>query len=150
MCNLIRLAKGSSPGVIRLLRPFSNFKFLEEQSQNWNTGRPALNRIFSQARRAKAQTLVVESLPTVAELKDEVQDLTSRIPGYRDGGAWRLSFFKTSFDSPDNIPTISDDDLVGFAIIRKDIGLPETISHIFESVFTKYNHIHNFVPGQAQ
>ena len=140
MCHLIRLATSISADIFSLCRPFSNFRFLESRHEFGGQGKVALSRIFSQARRASAKTLVLESLPSIAELKDEVEELSVLKPAVTDGGAWRLSFFRSSFDIIEDISKIPDNDLVGYAIIRRDAWQTGGRCHVFESVFSKYNH----------
>ena len=146
-----RCLTGESPSIVNISPPFSNFDFLEKRQADWFSGRPALSRIFSQARREKCNTLVVEKLPLANELADEVQELKGYYPDYQDGGAWRLSFFTTSFEKPAMVEQLDPQDYRGYAIIRKDIipSKSREISHVFESVFVKFDHLHNFVPTSA-
>ncbi len=149
MCDLIRLVTGSSPEVVDLRRPFSNFQYLQNRHGDWHATH-GLSRIFSQARRSMANTLVVELLPPKNEIADEVRELTSLASDYVDGGAWRLSFFRTPFSVSSDISRLPSNDLAGYAIVRKDCFGENCTSHVFESVFSKYDHIHNFVPGLTE
>jgi hypothetical protein len=131
MCDVIRLAKGLSSEEINLHRPFSIFHFLENRFHGDSLH--SLHRIFSQLRRSKATRMVMEELPAVAEVADEISDLQGRLSNYVPGATVRLSFFR-------------DAEFVGYAIVRTDLGQ----SHVFESVVPKYSHKHNFVPGQTE
>jgi transposase-like protein len=94
---------------------------------------------------------VIEELPCRCELRKEVEELKKLYPGYRDGGAIRLSFFISKITSLNDIKKTNPGEYLGYAIIRKDI-LPDhtTSSHIFESVFIKYGHLHNFIPKPTE
>ena len=69
-----RTTQSTSANVTRIERPFSNFKFID---QNFD-GLPSLRRIMSQVRQHKGLTMVEEILGTVQDLREENEDLTKR------------------------------------------------------------------------
>lgn len=150
MESLARLAKGRIESIHGLQRPFSNFQYICSHNLFRYAG-PSLQRIFCESRRAGALTLVVEYLDDSEEIIDETQDLKRISNQYSRSEIRRITFWKSQhnnkrlqFSPPDNL-------LLGYAIVRADFFTNETspFFHVFESVFQKYYHVHNFVPCDA-
>ncbi len=146
---LARCAKGHVQAIKRLARPFSNFQYLIPHSPFRIAG-PSLRRIFSEARRAEALSLAVEQIEESEETADETQSLTGRFTSFAHSELYRLTFWGQDWDvavgTADFVPPL--DSLLGYAIVRADYFDDEDAPsvHIFESVFRKYHHFHNFVP----
>ena len=124
--------------------PFSNFDFVEREF----AGSPPIRRLFSQARSRKVRTLVIEEVPPEGAIADENSEILQLFPDYRMVALRRLSFWKSPFADVSAIPSLRDEDCTGWAILKLDhcpsAGMCRW--HIFESVFAKYEHPHNYVP----
>jgi hypothetical protein len=110
-------------------------------------GSPAIHRCFSLARSFGANTLVIENIPAAGIIEDENNEILDIYADYVCRGIQRLSFWRPSFKSSKGIVRRTDDDLIGYAMLKKDF-VPNRRNewHIFESVFKKYEHAHNCVP----
>jgi len=101
-------------------RPFSNFKFCENNLKDIST----FKRILSQARRNGVKAMIVEKIPLSEELERENHDLMISTPeDFKEGQAFRISLFSKKIEekSVDNIKNLSDEDFLGYAIIKKNI-----------------------------
>jgi hypothetical protein len=147
MESLARLAQGRIESIERLERPFSNFKYISKHGLFCYAG-CSLQRIFCESRRAGAQTLVVEHLDDSEEIDDETQDLKHLSAQYSRSEIRRITFWKSPYSGNDQEFNPLADSLLGYAIIRADFfrDADSPKFHVFESVFRKYNHLHNFVP----
>ncbi len=139
------MAVGHIDQIHNLSRPFSNFSFLSTH-EFFKYIHYSLPRIFCESRRAKSSTLVVEDLDESEETFDET--LALKKFGLIESKLWRLTFWIYSCNDSSCIFSPPDDSLVGYAIIRADTlsNCKAPIVHVFESVFRKYEHFHNFVP----
>jgi hypothetical protein len=142
--SLARMADGRVDQIYDLARPFSNFNFLSNH-QLFKNIKYSLPRIFCESRRAKSSTLVVETLDESEETLDET--IALRKVGLIESKLWRLTFWTCSHDKSIAFSP-ADNSLVGYAIVRADIlnNRADPVVHVFESVFQKYDHFHNFVP----
>ena len=92
--------------------------------------------------------MVVEGLGAPKDLQEENEDLQKCIQGALSSEACRLSFFSNRFKSDQELANTTNDDFLGYAVVKKDtspsIG---TISRIYESVLRPPRHDNNFVRG---
>lgn len=147
MGDLARAAEGRLFAEHRLARPFSNFQFLASPGP-FQAGGHALQRIFSEARRAAADRLIIETIDESAETADETMQL-QQSGDFADSHLYRFTFWAIDKDGPGSLADRSaprPDLLLGYAIVRSDHFGSETQTHVFESVFRKYPHFHNFIP----
>ncbi|MFA6286153.1 MAG: hypothetical protein WC661_02115 [Opitutaceae bacterium] len=140
-----RLSHASKIDVVKIERPFSNFKFAEGR---FGGGYP-IRRLFSQARCRDCKTLVIEDVPAAAAVADENAEILELFPDYQMTGLVRLSFWKVAFTKPEDMAAI--DGLkycVGYALLKRDSCQSRKIDgwHIFESAVVKYDHDHNYNP----
>ena len=143
------VAPFSAPSVISFSSPFSCFDFLD----NHFLGLSPLHRCFSLARSFEAQMFIEEHIPAVGIALHENEDLASL--GFVQGTheLTRLSFW--SCPVPGNgLSGLTDEHLLGYAILKRDRGLWNATSfdqwHIFEAVFKKYTHPHNCLPNAGR
>jgi len=139
-----RQAVGEEIETFLLQPPFSFFNFVEDRFGDYDS----LRRIFSLARSSDSEALVLEKIIAAGIIAEENDDLLSLSPDYRNPGLIRLSFWKKSVLSPFSANELVDDDLVGYAIFKRDeiAGIDFDRWHVFEAVFAKYPHDHNCVP----
>ena len=138
-----RSVSPESAQYIDLSQPFSCFDMVDAIFG----GSPAIHRCFSLARSFGANTLVIENIPAAGIIEDENNEILDIYADYVCQGIQRLSFWRPSFKSSKGIVRRTDDDLIGYAMLKKDF-VPNRRNewHIFESVFKKYEHAHNCVP----
>lgn len=138
-----RKAAGEEIELFLLEPPFSFFDFIETRFGDYDS----IRRIFSLARSFHAKSLVLENIPPYGIIAEENEDIRQLYPTYANIGLIRLSFWKQAVVA-DAIPLLSNEDLVGYAIAKRDTPRGEGSSrwHIFEAVFPKYDHAHNCVP----
>jgi hypothetical protein len=134
----------ATPCVVATDPPFSNFDFVEREF----AGSPPIRRLFSQARSRKVRTLVIEEVSPEGPIAAENTELQQLFPDYRMVALRRLSFWKSSFTDASAIPSLCDEDCVGWAILKLDYCPSKNIRrwHVFESVIRKFAHEHNYVP----
>ncbi len=148
MC-FARLGRATHAELHNTSPPFSNFHFVDSLLPGQDES--AVRRLFSLARRVgTGQSLVLEDIEAAGAVADENAELTSLFPGYQCSGLKRLTFWRKPCGSLSDTAQFEDTDLLGYAILKQDTipGRP-TRWHIFESVFRKYAHEHNCVPGEA-
>lgn len=135
--------------IFSLRPPFSFFDFADK---NFGSSE-SIRRIFSLSRSFDAEALVLETISPVGIIAEENEDILARYPKYECFGLCRLSFWKSSFPN-EGIEAFSDDDLIGYAIVKNDAikvrldGACFDGWHIFESVFQKYPHPNNCTPNR--
>lgn len=134
----------AKPEFISTTSPFSSFDFIEKRYGDFNT----LRRLFSIARTHNFKTVSIESIVPLGIVSEENKEIESLFPGYRMGALQRFAFWNEQLISADDISSLTDKNLIGYAIIKHDI-IPDKKAkwHIFESVFRKYNHVHNCISG---
>jgi len=127
--------------IFLLASPFSFFDFVEERFGDTDS----IRRLFSLARSAGAETLILETIPAYGIIKEENEDLHALFSDYRCGGIYLLSFWNIPGE---NAAEFTNDNLLGYAILKRDIVDSENIDrfHVFEAIFRKYPHKHNCVP----
>lgn len=120
MSNARTIDSRGKPEIINVFRHFSDYNFCEKRFG----GIPPLKRILSQARWHGIKTMIVEKIPLSEELERENHDLMIRTSGdFKEGQAFRISLFskKIEVENLDNIKNLSDEDFIGYAIIRENI-----------------------------
>lgn len=128
--------------------PVSNFQLVDSLLPDDDYS--AVRRLFSLARRSNGQTLIIEEIQPAGAVADEVDELLSLFPGYQCSGLKRLTFWKRPCSAVPEMEHLTDEDIIGYAIIKQDLVPGQCPRwHIFESVFQKYAHEHNCVPGEA-
>ncbi len=132
--------------VVDISPPFDYFKFIEDQ---FGVHRP-LERIFSIAAsfpEADVETLLIEELTPNTEIERENEELQSLNGDYYSDQLQRLSFWLVQFSDKQQLEAEGADNLLGYAILKHDCVPGELDrSHIYEAVFKKYPHEHNYVP----
>jgi len=146
--TIARLGQATHAELHDIRPPFSNFQFVDFLLPGGDYC--AVRRLFSLARRDKGQTLIIEDIEPAGAMADEIAELTSLFPEYQCTGLKRLTFWSQSCAALPETGHLSDADLLGYAIIKQD-SITDRPSqwHIFESVFQKYAHEHNCVPGET-
>ena len=141
-----RLQHVAEAEFINLKRPFSCFGFVEKHFGSAST----IHRCFSLARAAECECCVVERLEDSGLLKDDTDELLKL--GYRCSPEnIRISFWKKPIENKEDISSLTDEDLYGYAIVRCDgCNSDEPKWYVFEAVLLKYEHKHNCVayPGE--
>lgn len=140
-----RLCTSSSSRVIPFGDSFSCFDFIEKE---FGEDYPSIHRCFSLARSFESKTLVFEELSPCGEgiIYDENTELKTRYPNYSSKRLCRLSFWTKEFISLDDLEPSDEDFLIGYAIVKNDfIPSLKNDYHVFEAVFKKYSHKHNYI-----
>ncbi len=140
-----RTAPASSLCCFDILRPFSNFDFVEKYFPDT----PAVSRLFSIARSFKAQSMVIEDMDPIGIIADENEELLKKFPDYKMKGLKRITFWRTVCKGKGKLPAEEKNDFVGYGIIKRDCTCSQNVDkwHVFEAVMPKYDHIHNCVPS---
>ena len=130
------------PVFIDFRQPFSCFDFIEER---FGAPAPTIHRCFSIARSKKCESFSFEKIEAIGLLASENEELAQR--GWSSSKTiCRMVFFKSRVLSNSDLQTCPAEDIVGYAIVK--IDGPDAASgrpYIFESVFVKYDHPHNYV-----
>lgn len=137
-----RQAEADSFSVHLINRPFSLFGFAEDI-----LGPTApIRRFFTLGRQRNSETIIVESLPAVGSLQTENDAILKHFPDYQNPELKRISFWKKPISNQDDLAHCSDEDCVGYALIKRDFIPSAGIDdwHIFEAVVRKYPHPHNY------
>lgn len=144
-CEEHRLQHIVESEFVNLKRPFSCFGFVEERFG----GAPTIHRCFSLARSAECACCIVEQLEDLGLLQDDTNELIQMGYECRPENV-RISFWKKSVETKEDIALLTDEDLYGYAIVRCD-GYNSDVPkwYVFEAVLLKYEHKHNCVayPG---
>ena len=135
----VRLLPGLSISVHDLRPPCSNFNFIEKHfgKEAHPDEHTSLRRLLSLSRSFKGKTLVLEDLPEDGIVRSENEEIKALCPDHRMKGLQRLTFWRTRFDSTASIRRRSSQDLIGYAIVKKDVVKSRKLSrwHVFEAVF---------------
>ena len=139
-----RLATASAIVIRPIRRPFSNFRFADENFE----GSVPIRRLFSQARQRECKTLVVEDVPAEGPVADENSEILGYFPDYTMKGLKRLSFWTTGFSSTADIANQDTESCFGYALLKYDLCPSKGVDswHVFESALRKYDHTHNYCP----
>lgn len=147
MIKTARTSKNTSISFYQISPPFSNFSFIDK-IHYFHGCHDSLKRIFSQARRNKCKTLIIEDIIPAGAILDENNELKQIYPDYSNPILKRLTFWNVEIKDEIKFLNIKNKHLQGYAIVKQDYipNINIKHSHVFESVFIKYQHIHNFVP----
>jgi hypothetical protein len=139
-----RTSTGQSLEIIPIERPYSFFHLIETRFG----GCQPLRRIFSQVRMHNGQTMVIEKLGDPEDLREENTDLRTRNPDLKSSAAYRLSFFTAKFTTPQRIAHVTDEDFIGYAVVKED-SAPSfgDKRRVYESVIRPSRLANNFVRG---
>jgi hypothetical protein len=142
-----RTVAGGVPKFINIERPYSNFDLVDKEFDRL----PPLRRIMSQVRKHGARTMAQEEIQNSEDLKQENEDIRLRYPDFTPDKTVRLSFFTKSFVSKEDLGRTTDNDFLGYAIIRK-INIPNVGDRtwIFESVLKPSRQDNNFIRGDQE
>ncbi len=145
MNRYARTAPGQALEIIPTRRPFSFFNFIETRFRGYQS----LRRILSQVRMHNGKTMVIEKLNRPDDLREENEDLRKRNADFLSSKAYRLSFFTREFSTKHGLTTATDQEFIGYAILKKDVA-PSfgTVRRVYESVIRSSRHDNNFVRGQ--
>lgn len=145
MKKYARIAQNVKIDSIPIEKPFSNFEYIES---NYD-GIASLSRIFSQIRQHEGKTMVVELLEESEDINQENEDIKKEIgDNFESCEVFRLSFFDCQFDNPNEIESISNDNFLGYAIIKKDKSSSSySKTRIYESVIRQSACGNNFIRG---
>jgi hypothetical protein len=145
MSESARMARAKSVKLYSTERPFSNFDLIEGRFGRSDT----LPRLMSQVRCLGGKSMVVEELKLSADLVEENEDLRTATGRHFRSRAYRLSFFTRRLGRLDDLRKATDDDFVGYTIVKKD-NLPEKREpcHVYESVIRKGRYLNNFIRGE--
>jgi hypothetical protein len=139
-----RIAQSLQNKIFPIRRPFSFFDFIDDDFM----GLASLRRILSQVRLLGGNTMIVEVLAPSADLAEENSDIKIRYPVFRQSSAFRLSFFKKNFSTQRGFATTSNNDFIGYAILKSDVIPAGGIkTRIYESVIQPSRHPNNCIHG---
>lgn len=145
-----RLVQPNQITVIPFDPPFSSFQYIDANYQYDSSeyGNSAIRRLFSLGRSHEAHTLMTEEIDPAGIISDENDEINQYFSDYQMTGLRRISFWKSNFTA-DNIETIQESDCLGYAILKRDQCPSKNCDrwHVFEAVFKKYDHKHNYVPN---
>lgn len=140
-----RRVQSTSLRLVSAAPPFSCFGFVEAEFGDQD----AVRRCFSLARSLGMEVVTVEDIPADGLVADENGEIPGWAPDHQMSGLKRLAFWSCSLDHDVDISNVSNDALVGYAILKRD-AVPSRNHdewHVFEAVFVKYHHEHNCVPS---
>jgi hypothetical protein len=144
--SFARLSRNNQIDFVSISPSFSNFQFVDSLLPDGDYS--VVRRLFSLARRDNGQTLIIEDIEADGAVTDEITELSALFQSYKCTGLKRLTFWKQQCHSIQGMRELSDEHLLGYAIIKQDCIPEYRLSrwHIFESVFRKFPHEHNCVP----
>ena len=131
-----------TPQFVSTLPPFSNFAFIDER---YGYNYP-LHRIFSQLRVLGYKTMIIEDIPSVGFSKEDDQDLLDSGIVLPCQSLKRLSFFNKKITEIRDISYITDEDFLGYAIMKYSINR----WIVFESVIKTSRFDNNFIHTQRE
>ncbi len=142
--NRHRLVLPQNIKVQPAIAPFSSFRFVESHFNGINS----IRRCFSLARSLGMQTITIEEIPCRGIIADENDEISAYFTDYKCEGLIRLGFWRKSFVRSNQMKSLTDNDLIGYAILKHDVSVTANCNrwHVFEAVFTKYPHPHNCIP----
>lgn len=140
----------------QMVPSFSNFEFVEKEFgfdlTKKRTLRDAmvLRRLFSEARRHEAKTVVIEDIAAQGVLRSENLEIKRLFPDYRMTGLRRITFWRRAVKTHAQLAYLKSTHLAGYLIAKKDCVPSKRFErwHVFESVFRKYSHVNNCIPNQ--
>jgi hypothetical protein len=138
-------ARVRNPNPVDIERPRSNFDFVEGRFPTLDT----LRRLLSQVRRHGGRTMVVEENITGEDLLEENADL-KRCGSLRSSNTTRLSFFRKRICSVQGLNAASEEQFLGYALIKVDEFQGQKIERIYESVLAISDRPNNYVRGSQK
>jgi hypothetical protein len=144
--NSHRAAFSHKSLIIPAERPFSCFDFVEKHYK----GLPSIHRCLSIARTHDLKTILIEYIVPEGIIADENSEIQERYPDHKMTGLHRISLWSTVFSDPNDASKMTDENLIGYAILKRDAVAPKGVDewHVFEAVLRKYSHHHNYAPHQ--
>lgn len=133
----------AEPEFFNFGSPFSSFDFVEGRFG----ASASIRRCFSVARSNRdCKTLVLEQIRAIGLLAEENAELSAR--GCCSAPEIiRLSFWTEDLRNGSDLELVDSSKLIGYLIVKKDGRSAISCDwHVFEAVFSKYNHRHNCVP----
>ncbi len=130
-----------NPEILDVRPPFSNFDFVEDR---FGGECVPIRRIFSQARMGGFSTLVIEEIPSVGLSKEDDTDLIEAGLKPINRPLYRLTFFKSIFANAVDIQNQSNEDFLGYAILKAVPTGNRFRWIVFESVTNPARHDNNF------
>ena len=106
------------------------FDFVEHGFHGLNS----LRRIMSQVRSLSGATMVVERLESSPDIIEENEDIKTRYGTPPESRITRLSFFTKEFSTEKGLSTATDEQFLGYAVIKADIVCGEYGLRVYESV----------------
>lgn len=142
--NRHRLVSPQNLKIQPAVAPFSSFRFVENHFLGINSAR----RCFSLARSLGMKTITIEEIPGRGIIADENDEISAYFTDYRCEGLIRLGFWGKPFKGSNQMKSLTDSHLIGYAILKHDVSVSVNCNrwHVFEAVFTKYPHPHNCIP----
>jgi len=140
-----RRAASTSVDVVPIGSAFSCFDYVQDHFDRHN----AIHRCFSLGRSFDMRMVTIEDIAAQGFVEEENVEIKAYYPDHQMTGLKRLAFWRKPFASAAAIPELGNDDLIGYAIAKKD-HVPSCGTHrwhIYEAGFRKYPHPHNCVPG---
>jgi len=150
MAYFARKSEGNIDELIPLARPFSNFQFVRAYFGAVPGQLEPLRRILSQVRQHEGKTMVVETLSTAEDLRQENEDLQTRCGGKIQSQIYRLSFFKKNVQSERHLRSATPGEFIGYAIVKSDYKIPDNKAlgmRVYESVIKSARYQNNFIHG---
>jgi hypothetical protein len=141
MQKYARTAPGTEMELIDIVRPHSNFDLIDQRFPELVT----LRRLFSLVRHHGGRTLVIERLLASKDLAEENEDTRQIRPEFSRSTAFRFSFFRRSLPDADSLALTTDNELIGYAIVKDDEFGRKHQSRIYESVLRSSNHPNSFI-----
>ncbi|HEY5074313.1 MAG TPA: hypothetical protein VII34_06405 [Pyrinomonadaceae bacterium] len=141
MQKYARLAGSSRTEIVDMVRPRSNFDLIETRFPNLVT----LRRLLSLVRHHQGRTIVLERLSPSRDLIEEDEDVRALRSDFRRSQTIRLSFFTRSLHRAADLSLLTDDDLIGYALVKEDVFRSIRTRRVYESVFRSPSRPNNFI-----
>jgi hypothetical protein len=140
--NTVRDIKSAeTPEFISILRPFSMFEFVE----NNFCGIDPMRRLMSQVRALSGATMIVEHLGVSSDIAEENEDLGVRYGTTPESMVTRVSFFTKEFSTEKGLSTATNEQFLGYAVIKRDQICGKQCVRVFESVLKSSSFPHNHI-----
>jgi len=141
MQKYARLARGRETEYVDMVRPESNFDFVDARFPELLP----LKRVLSLIRQHGERTVVVEKLALSKDLQEENEDIRGFCTNFSQSTAQRLSFFKKSLVNDAQLGATTDRDFIGYVIIKDDVLGGKHEFRIYEAVIRRSGHRNNFI-----
>jgi hypothetical protein len=141
MQKYARLAGSTRVDIIDMMRPRSNLDFIEARFPDLIT----LRRLLSLVRHHEGRAMVVERLSAAREISEEDADVRQLRSDFSRSFTFRLSFFKRDLPRSEELALLTDDDFIGYAVVKQDVFRSERRNRVYESVFRSPSRPNNFI-----